>query len=333
MSPKLHFILSICLASCLFACNSSKTTEETSTQTSTETETQEEMETLSAEILIDAKAKLGEGAIWHPTENKFYWIDIEGKKLHIFDPSTGEDREIDTKARIGTVVPVKSGGVLAALENGIFKLDLSNEKFELVTNPLEEGIRFNDGKCDPKGRFWVGSMALKGTKGAATLYRLDTDGSIHHMIDSVTISNGIVWSLDQKKMYYIDTPTGKVMGYDYDNETGSISNPVVAVEIPEGMGHPDGMTIDAEGMIWIGMWDGYAVTRWNPETGELLGKIEVPAKNITSCAFGGENLETLYITTASIGTPEEVLNKYPQSGGVFAVKPGVKGIPAFFYED
>ncbi|MNL47740.1 L-arabinolactonase [compost metagenome] len=144
----------------------------------------------------------------------------------------------------------------------------------------------------------------------------------------VTTSNGIAWSSDKKTMYYIDTLTQKVVAYIYDDKTGQISAPYEAITVPDSMGKPDGCTMDAEDMIWIALWGGQSVSRWNPQTGELLCKIEVPAKNVTSCAFGGQSLDTLYITTARTSTTEEDLVRYPYSGGVFAVTPGVKGIKA-----
>lgn len=280
-------------------------------------------------LVLDAKATLGEGAIWHPVEQKLYWVDIEGKQLHIYDPASDENQAISTGEKVGTVVPVQGGGVLLALQDGIHKMDVRSGETTFVVNAEKDpGIRYNDGKCDPAGRFWVGTIA--GT-GEAALYRIDRDGSIHRMLDDVTVSNGIVWSADKKTMYYVDTPTGKVMAFDYDHATGDISRPRVAVDVPAGMGFPDGMTIDEEGKLWVAHWGGSCVARWDPETGELLQKIEVPGPNTTSCAFGGENLDVLYITTARQGLSEDQLKAFPLSGGVFAVKPGVRGVPADFY--
>ena len=167
---------------------------------------------LHAELLLDAKAMLGEGSIWHPKENKLYWIDIEGKSLHIYDPDTKEDKQFPLGSRVGTVVPVQNGGALVALQSGIQEIDTKTGKLTFITNPLPDpiNIRFNDGKCDPSGRFWVGTMALDSRKKGAVLYRMDKDKSIHQMLDSVTISNGIVWTADKKTMYYNDTQTGTV---------------------------------------------------------------------------------------------------------------------------
>lgn len=286
-----------------------------------------------ATLILDAQAKLGEGALWHPTEKKLYWVDIEGKALHLYDPDTKQDRVIPVDERIGTVVPVQQGGVLIALQDGIHTLDVTTGKQEFLVNPLPDGnLRFNDGKCDPSGRFWVGSIALDNRKKGASLYRFDGDGSIQVMLDEVTISNGIVWTSDRKTMYYNDTPTRTVQAFDYDDATGTISNGRVAVTIPPGMGAPDGMTIDEEDKLWVALWGGYAVGRFDPVTGELMEKIDVPAPNVSSCAFGGEDLKTLYITTARAWTNPEKLKEFPQAGGLFAVEPGVRGVPASFFK-
>jgi len=286
------------------------------------------------ELVIDSKSDLGEGAIWNYKTGELIWVNITGKILNFYNPKTGNNKEMFTGQMIGTVVPCDNDLVLVALKNGIYSFDPLTGTKKLIVNPEEDlpDNRFNDGKCDPAGRFWAGTMNMNDEKGAGNLYRLDKDSSIHKMIENVSISNGIAWSPDADKMYYIDTPTQKVMSYDYDNETGEISNPKVAVEISSDLGSPDGMTIDAEGNLWIALWGGSAVSCWNPETGELLRMVEVPAKNVTSCAFGDDDLGTLYITTARTNTTDEELKKFPDAGGVFKTKPGVKGVRAFFYK-
>ena len=199
----------------------------------------------------------------------------------------------------------------------------------MLREEIVEGVRMNDGKCDPAGRFWAGSMAYTGDKGAGKLYRLDPDLSLHTVLDSVTISNGLVWTSNNSTFYYIDTPTGRVDAYDYDHGAGNISNCRTAVEIPDGQGGPDGMTIDSEDMVWVAHWGGGCVTRWNPQTGELLETVEVPgARQITSCALGGANLDDLYITSASIGLDDEGLAEQPNAGKLFRVKVKAKGVPA-----
>jgi len=287
------------------------------------------------ELVIDSRSELGEGAIWNYKTNELIWVNIKGEILNFYNPSINNNKEMFTGQMIGTVVPAESGNMLVALENGIYMLDTETGNKNFIVDPEKDipDNRFNDGKCDPAGRFWAGTMSMVGKKEAGALYRLDPDSTIHKMIDNVTTSNGIVWSLEKDKMYYIDTPTRKVMAYDYNNNTGEISNPEIAVEVPADLGAPDGMTIDADGNLWIALWGGSAVGCWNPETGELLRTVKVPAKNVTSCAFGDKDMKTLYITTARQGTGEEELKKYPNAGGVFKVRPGVKGIKAYFFSD
>ena len=286
-------------------------------------------------LVLNAQAILGEGAIWNEKTRQLFWVDIEGKKLHCYHPDNRATCSITVDDRIGTVVLSRGSQqkAIVAMQSGIYELDLTDESTTFLGNPLEgmEQMRFNDGKCDPAGRFWVGSMHLESEPEVASLYRMETDGSIVRVKDNLTISNGIIWSLDQQTMYHIDTPTLTVQAYDYSFDTGDIANPRVVIRVPKEMGHPDGMTIDDEGMLWIALFGGGGVARWNPNTGQLLQKIEIPAPHVTSCAFGGENLETLYITTARHGLSDQQLTKYPHSGGVFAVKPGPRGIPSALF--
>jgi len=290
------------------------------------------MDTLNAELELKIPASLGEGAIWNYETKKFWWVDIEGRMLNIYDPVTKTNRTFDVVERIGTVVPAKKGGAIIALENGIFHLDLESEEKTLICNPLVDldTIRFNDGKCDPAGRLWVGSMSLKFIKGAASLYTINTNGSFKEVFGGVTVSNGIIWSNDHKTLYYIDTPLRTVRAWDYDKESGNITNERTVITIPKDMGGPDGMTIDVEGKLWIAHWGGNMVGRWDPESGNLLTKVKVPAPNVTSCAFGGPDLDVLYITTAG-GDNQKMLEKYPLAGSVFRVSPGVKGVKADFF--
>ena len=287
------------------------------------------------ELVTGTQSGLGEGAIWNSRTSQLFWVDITGKILNIYTPRLGVNRELYVGQMIGTVVPAKTGRALVALENGLYFLDPETGTKSLIVDPEEEieGNRFNDGKCDPAGRLWAGTMSTEGKPGKGTLYRLDPDSSVHRMVTGVSVSNGIAWSNDHTRMYYVDTPTRKVMGYDYNNATGEISNPSPVIEVPAEMGYPDGMTIDSEGNLWICLWGGAAVGCWNPGTGELLRKIGVPAKNVTSCAFGDADLGTLYITTARVDTSPEELRIYPNAGSLFKVRAGITGIEAFFFSD
>lgn len=279
------------------------------------------------------KARLGEGAFWNHKTQELYWVDIEDQLLHIYNPQTKKNRSLPTPSKIGTVVPKNTNETIVALQDGIYTMNLKSGDVILLSDIESELTenRFNDGKCDPSGRLWVGSMALKMQSYRASLYMVDTTGNAQIKIDRVTNSNGITWSSDQKTMYYIDTPTGMIRAFDFDNEIGAISNERVAVKVPNSMGFPDGMAIDSEDMLWVGMWNGNAVIRCNPKTGKIISKIEVPAHNVTTCAFGGKNLDTLYITTASIDMTKKEKAACPLAGSLFKADPGVKGVKSVFF--
>ena len=287
---------------------------------------------MQAKSILPAQASLGEGALWNPETARLYWVDIEGRALHIFDPATGHDQCIPTHKRIGTVVPMPGGNVLVALQTGIYRLDTGTGILTRLADPVtDEHLRFNDGKCDPAGRFWVGTFDLQQRPHAGTLYRFDPDGRTHVMLRHITNSNGIAWSLDYTTMYYIDTPTMAVQAFDYDNATGAIANPRVIVRFPAGRSGPDGMTIDADGKLWVAIWGGGTVHCYDPATGAQLAAVQVPAPFTSSCAFGGPGLKTLFITTARGGLTPQQLEEFPLSGNVFAVEPGVCGLPAYFF--
>ena len=220
---------------------------------------------------------------------------------------------------------------MVAVHHGFASLDLETERMKILADPEQDvpENRFNDGKCDPAGRFWAGTLSLQGKRGTCNLWRLDADLSVHKMLEGVSVSNGIVWTADCTTMYYVDTPTRRVDRFDYNHGAGEITNRSVAVRIPDGLGLPDGMTIDSEGMLWVCLWQGGKVSRWDPVTGELLGTIDLPASNVTSCAFGGEDLDQLYITTARITIDEEQLKEQLLAGGLFRADVGVTGVPAF----
>ncbi len=256
-------------------------------------------EDLEATVIQHATAILGEGALWHPTEQVLYWVDIEGKALHIFDPETKANTCISVGERVGTVVPVAEGGALVALQNGIHYIDTKTGTLHFLTNPIEAtDIRFNDGKCDPAGRFWVGTMALDARNGVAKLYRMDKEGNIQQILDNLTISNGIAWSGDKETMYLIDTPTQQVKAFDYNDATGDIRKERTVVEIPKSKGSPDGMTIDADGNLWIALHRGGAVVCYNPNTGKALQQVNVPCPQATSCVFGGKELTSFTLRPA-----------------------------------
>jgi sugar lactone lactonase YvrE len=218
------------------------------------------------------------------------------------------------------------------LKNGFGFVNRETGEVNMLANPESHipGNRFNDGKCGPDGRFWAGTMSHTDEPGKGSFYAFDTDHSVSKKISNVSISNGMAWSADHKTFYYIDTPTFTVAAYDFDKNTAEIGNKRVVITIPKEDGSPDGMTIDSEGMLWIAHWDGWQITRWNPDTGKKLLSIPLPAARITSCAFGGDNLEDLYITSARAWLTNDQLAEQPLAGSLFVIKnTGYKGLPAF----
>lgn len=287
----------------------------------------------SIQLVLDAKAELGEGPSWDSQRKVLYWVDITRQKLHVYNPTKKTHTTFDTGQYIGSVVPRKSGGIVMTLKHGFYayEFETGNMTFIGAVELDKPNNRFNDGKCDAAGRFWAGTMSHDSTPNVGALYCLDTDWSIKKVLENVSISNGIAWSPDNSTMYYIDSLTNKVIAYDYDLATATISNPWVAVSIPNNFVFPDGMTSDEEGMIWVAVWNGSAVTRWNPKTGKLLEIVNVPATRTTSCVFGGDDLNELYITSARIGLEEKILAKEPYAGGLFVVNTKVRGLPTYAF--
>lgn len=301
--------------------------------TSCRKEKKEAVQLLKADLELEIKAKLGEGAFWNHKTQELYWVDIIDSLFHVYNPSTKNNISFKMPSAIGTVVPYTGKEALVALVDGVYKVDLQSGELNVLSD-VESNMswnRFNDGKCDPNGNFWVGSMYYDQNKPLASVYKIEENGFTTKMIDSVTVSNGIVWTKDGKTMYYIDTPSSNIMAYDFDSPTSTISNGRIVVNISENDGAPDGMAIDEDDMLWVGMWNGDAVARFNPKTGKLISKIKVPAHNVTSCAFGGEHLDVLYITTSSLDMTAEELEKYPLAGSIFKVNPGVKGVKSSFF--
>ncbi|MEK4666015.1 SMP-30/gluconolactonase/LRE family protein [Niallia sp. FSL R7-0271] len=285
-------------------------------------------------LAVDANAALGEGPFWDHKENVLYWVDINNKKICMYNPADNENKELELPEKVSAVIPANSGkGAIAALENGFHYVDLTNGEIQPIFDPEEHlsNNRFNDGKCDAQGRFWAGTMSTKDEMEQGALYCLDKDGTITKKLDKLSISNGLAWSLDNKYLYLIDTPVQKVYRFDYEVHSGNIDNSVAIIDFSNEEGFPDGMTIDEEGMLWIAHWGGARVSRWNPHSGEKIDEIKVPAQNVTSCVFGGEELNELYITTAQEGMTSEELEKYPLSGALFTCKMDIKGLPGNYY--
>ncbi len=286
---------------------------------------------MKAELFFDARAALGEGALWW--KDRLLWVDIESGTVNRLDPRARANESWNLGQRVGTVVPRAAGGLVAAAHRGIGILDTTTGGFAIFADPAggREELRFNDGKCDPRGRLFAGTMGLVKPRAPGALYRINTDRTFAEVLGGVGTSNGLAWSADEATMYYIDTPTLEVSAFDYDAETGAISNRRPVVKFPGGQGRPDGMTIDADGNLWVALWAGAGVVCCDPRTGGILDRVDVPASQTTSCAFGGPELRDLFITSARHGLSEEALKTEPDAGGIFVCRPGVRGVPAFAF--
>ena len=270
------------------------------------------------ELVVDAAATLGEGPIWDARIGRVLWLDIVGKALHRLDPATDVDESVSLPYEAGAIACRASGGYVVACPSGFVSLDSDGrEATGGLSVAVEDDLpstRMNDGKCDPAGRFWAGTMSVAEEPGAGTLYRLDADHRLHTMISAVSISNGLAWSPDGLTMYYIDSPTQCVVSFDFDLATGSLGASRPVVSIPSGEGTPDGMTIDAEGYLWVALWDGGAVRRYAPD-GTLDRVVSLPVPRVTSCVFAGDQLRDLYITTAARG-----LNGLAGAGALYRLR-------------
>lgn len=280
---------------------------------------------MEAASCIPSACLLGEGPVWF--ENALWWVDIEQKRLHQGSPESGDIRTYEFPERIGFAVPAQQPGHwILGLQSGIWRWETATDSLTRLhaPEPADQGTRFNDGKVDPAGRVWGGTMTLRGQAGAGSLYRID-DCGCRQMLDGITISNGLDWDSDRGKMYYIDTPTREIATFRYDPQTGEIADRSVLARLPDHTGSPDGMCLDTEGGLWVALWGGHGVLQMDPESGAVLGRVEVPAPNVTSCTFGGKDLDTLYITTARAGLTPEQLERFPQAGNVFSIRPGRRG--------
>lgn len=268
---------------------------------------------------------LGEGPVWVEREAALYWLDIKGLKVFRFD-GNGDVRAWPTPFRIGSIAPRADGGFIAGTERGIALVDLHRGEFEIVAEPETDypDNRFNDGKVDRSGRFWAGSMDDTEKSAAGTLYRIDRDLGVSPIDGGYRVTNGPAFSPSGEIMYHNDSARRVTYAFDLDPE-GSASNRREFIHHGAGEGYPDGMTVDSEGCLWIAFWDGWCVRRFSPE-GECLATIEMPVSRPTSCAFGGINLDTLFITSARIGLDEGQLSREPQAGGLFVANAEVRGI-------
>lgn len=291
------------------------------------------MKSFSSECVLAARATLGEGACWFADEQRLYWVDILKCEVHRFDPATGRDEVRKTPCHVSLVQPTTRGDLVLGTRDGIARMDFVSGKFVLLCDPEAgvQGNRFNDGKPDPRGRLFAGTIAYDGSDKNAALWRIEPDLSFTKLIDRVGNSNGLGWSPDRRTFYWTDTKTSCVFAFDYDEVTGGIRHRRAVVEVDKSLGRPDGLTVDAEGFLWTALWAGHGVARWNPATGEMVAKVECPAANVTCPAFGGPDLDVLYFTTAQKGREDAEVSPEAEAGNLFAAKVGVRGMAGFAF--
>ncbi|WP_432026667.1 SMP-30/gluconolactonase/LRE family protein [Streptomyces sp. 1222.5] len=271
------------------------------------------------EVAVRAGATLGEGPAWDPVSGRLIWLDILGARVHTYDPSTGRRTVRTTDQHIGAAKPRAGGGLVLNLRDGVGLLDPDGTFRWLRREPVP-GRRGNDAAVAPDGSLWAGTMRYDEATGGGTLYRLTGDGTAATVLPDVTVSNGTGWSPDGRLMYYIDTPTRRVDVFDHDADGVRDRRPLV--EIEEGAGFPDGLTVDADGCVWVALWDGGAVRRYTP-AGELDRVITLPTPRTTACAFGGAALTDLYVTTARVGLP----SPHPVAGSLLVIPDAGQGLP------
>lgn len=286
------------------------------------------------ELVLDARAELGEGPVWDARSARLIWVDIMRGRVHRFDPATGRDEMREVGEPVGAAVPAADGSLMLATMSGFARLDFDAGGVAPIAQVEADrpDTRMNDGACDPAGRFWAGTMAFehRTRRGAGALYRLDPDGRATAMLRDVTLSNGIDWSPDGRLMYYVDSGTQRVDAFDFDVARGTLSNRRPLVRIAAETGVPDGLTVDAEGFLWLAVWGGAAVHRYSPH-GVLDRVVRMPVTQPTKCWFGGQDLADLFITSAWIDLSAEEQAAQPLAGGLFRVRPGVRGKPATLF--
>jgi len=277
------------------------------------------------ELFINARATLGESPAWDAKTQTLYWVDV--LERHIY---AGAKRILQLDEYVGCVAPRKDGGLIIAQRRGFRLLKPDMKSLKRLSSPRGEPLRnrFNDGKCDPRGRFVAGTMDRNEKEDSGALYSLSPDGQVKKLLRRVRISNGLAWAPDGRTMYFIDTPSRQVLAFDYDLDTGQIMNTRAVIHFDKSFGWPDGMTSDTDGNLWIAMWGGARVSQWKPD-GTLLAQFGVEALNVTSCVFGGPGMNELYITTALAGTDAASFRRFPQAGGVFRMETHLTGMPTY----
>jgi sugar lactone lactonase YvrE len=275
--------------------------------------------------IADVRAVLGEGPVWVDREAALYWLDIKGLRVFRLDAEQ-QLTEWSTPMRVGSIAPRRPGGFIAGTEVGLAKIDLDANRFDVFANPEKElpSNRFNDGKVDRQGRFWAGTMDDREKQPSGTLYRVGSEFDVSAVDQGYKVTNGPAFSPDGTIMYHNDSARQVTYRFEVQPD-GSVEARTIFLQFKEGEGYPDGMTVDSEGCLWIAFWDGWCVRRYSPQ-GQWLETVKVPVARPTSCAFGGRDLDRLYITSASVGLDQQAREMQPNAGGLFMLIPGVRGL-------
>jgi sugar lactone lactonase YvrE len=291
------------------------------------------LEQFQPELVVDARAALGEGPVWDPSRAILWWVDILGGLVHAFDPATGRDEAIEVGQAVGAVALRRDGGMLALCQDVILALDPETRSLSPVLAFERESPprRTNDAKPDPAGRLWVDRMPFDHAPGMGSLLRLEADLRFTPILTNLTIPNGLAWSPDESTMYFVESLSREVTAYDFDGETGGISRGRALVRIGPAVGLPeaavpDGITVDAEGFVWAAVWNGHCVIRVSPQ-GAVVARIDLPVSQVSSVCFGGPDLSDLYVTSAREDLSEADAAREPTAGGLFRVRTGFRGLP------
>ncbi|HEY5388656.1 MAG TPA: SMP-30/gluconolactonase/LRE family protein [Thermoleophilia bacterium] len=282
------------------------------------------------EVAVPPDARLGEGPRWDAATGTLLWVDIIGQRVHRYDPRTGADAIWATPAPVSLALPRRRGGAVVGLPGGLYVLD-DLEGAPLV--PLEGDRvenRTNDGACDIHGRLWVGTMALDERTPSAALYQVDADLRVTRLLGGTTISNGLGWSPDGARFYFIDSPTRRVDVFACDLVSGVLGERRSLVTVDVDGAVPDGIAVDAEGCLWVALHGGWGLNRYSPR-GELLAEVRLPVAKVTSCCFGGPELKDLYVTTRRESLSDAELAQQPLAGALLRLDPGVAGLPTYAF--
>lgn len=279
---------------------------------------------VDVELVLDAHAGLGEGPLWDARTGRLHWVDVMAGLVHTYDPTTGDDVSRDLGRPVGALALRGDTGLIAAAQGGFFVVPADDGEPELVAAVAagDASIRMNDGECDASGRFWAGSMSATAAEGVGELVVL-TDDRVHTALRDLTIPNGLAWSADGSSALFIDSPTRRIDRLEIDVDDAVVLGRTPFAAVPDDV-LPDGMTVDAEGGVWVALWGGWGVQRFDA-AGRADGLLRVPAAQVTSVAFGGDDLGDLYITTAGDGLTDADRRDQPHAGGLFRGRPGVRG--------